>query len=140
MRNNTSGNRMLLQFLYIQSTYSGAINTTTPSSFIVCRFDSATASGGSALTVVPVDTNYPASNVLDARMGNGGLTTAGISQGGTILPFSCANQANTNTTTQIAGSQFGIIINIGEGVLIKASNTVSTSINLNGFIAWSELP
>lgn len=144
MRNNTSGNKLIIKKIFLMSEFVGTAASTL-SQFAIFRFSGATPTGGSSINAVKLDSTMPSTNLLSA-----GFATAGLTMTGTTVdpdPLFLTTTINQLVTSVIA-SPFDsdeddleeIVLNNGEGLVIQAFNNLVGGIGLHGVIKYAERP
>lgn len=144
MRNGDSGARIFINKIFIDADFIGT-SAASRSILEFARFSTATPSGGTSLSVVSLDSQFPSSNLADARKSDSGLTTSGLSIESTpILSISVVSQVTANSFKSVVSENHleidSICLNAGEGFLIRAQGSIVSGVGLTGYLQWSEKP
>lgn len=139
MRNAAaSGKNVFIEKLRLAVSFHGTAAGST-NSYYLCRFDTATPSSGSALTVVKMDSVSPTSAVTDARFVDTGLTV-------TSVAFGAALHYLNNPISVTSGRRWDeidlyfqpFVLAPGEGLAIRLGATAVVGQGISGSIQWRE--
>lgn len=106
------------------------------------RFNTATPSGGTAITITKMNNNYPTSSVLDIRFAPGGLTTTGVVFESPFHQVAHTNQLNVDTAQDLDfvgnGEHAEFVLAVNEGLAIRSTTAIVSGSYLVGSIFWDE--
>lgn len=138
MRNDTGSTKTVyIERIELNMAFdAGTPITRSLQRYDIVRFSAATPTGGTTLTVVPIDSSSPSTQITDVRQIDTGLTVSGISFGTSILTIGVP--ASDGATVNYSSSAIPIILASGEGFCIRLNNTAVVGQSITGFISWSE--
>jgi hypothetical protein len=138
LRNPIGSTRTLfIELINLNMSFdSAAPITRSTQSYYICGFNTATPTGGTALSVANLDSSNPTSQVTDARFADTGLTTSGVAFGNRIMTISCP--ATDQTIVNFKREKPFIKLAPGEGLAIKLGSAAVVGQALAGEICWSE--
>lgn len=138
MRNSASSTKIIyIERLELNLAFdSGTPLTRSLQRYDFVRFSAANPTGGTALTVVPMDSSSASTQVSDLRFLDTGLTTTGITFSTPILTIGIP--ATDATSINYGISSIPVILAPGEGFCIRLNVAAITGQSITGFITWSE--
>lgn len=148
MRYVTGALTVKIRRIRLVAGFNGTAAAATSVAWRFKRFDSATPTGGTAITVVKKRTAYAGSVVTDARFdstGTTGLTVAGLVFGSEwhviSLPASVTNGVVSQTIDLVLpGERFGEFdLASGEGLAIQMDTASIAGNTLTGSVEWDEV-
>lgn len=102
----------------------------------VIRYSGGPPTGGTAITVNPMDTSNATSVVTDARFLDTGLTTTGITNLTTLMNIGAVQEKGS--VALFESQQIAFVLNANEGIAIITSTTAAAGAVLLGNVIWSE--
>lgn len=138
-------NRMVrIRRVVLQAAFDGIAAVSTPR-YTLQRFDTATPTAGTDLTVVKRDGTAPGSIVTDARVAAGGLTTTGVNffSDASIIAVPAVPGA-VSTATNVwdfpwEGPFSAVVLRAGLGLAIRLDTAAIAGLSLTGVVDWDEL-
>lgn len=141
MRLVSSARRVYIRQIVLVTAFDVNAGALT-SRYGIARFAGATPTGGVAIPVVKKRSNYPTSDVTDARQVDTGLTVAGVVVEPAAFNLGCpralaaSSQFVFGTDDGTAFSSFELAS--GEGLCISLAVAAVTGDSLIGWVAWDE--
>lgn len=138
MRNATGGPLTIyIERIELAITFDAAVAIGgTTARYDLIRFSSATPSGGIALTVAQMYSGDGATQVVDARFLDTGLTTTGIVFNPAFAEIGCP--AALAGSVKYRRSGIPLVLGSGEGFCIRTSVATAAGICITGEVVWSE--
>jgi hypothetical protein len=140
MRNTDVTKSVRVRKVYVSCGFDGAAEATTQD-YQVCKFDTATPTGGTAVVPVPKTTTMPASCVTDARVLDTGLTKGSMSVKNPMTDFGVQRQVGARghfETKDEGPDREEIILAPGEGLCIVLALVSVIGDSIRGFVEWAE--
>lgn len=139
---NLGTKRAFIRKIEMKEGFSGTA-AASRSIFEFERLFTATPTGGTALTALKKNNNtMPTSSVSDIRYAPGGLTTTGVTWEAPFFLAGVTNQLNTDFAQDLdfanSGEQGKFVLNINEGLAIRANTALVAGAYLIGQISWDE--
>ena len=138
MRNDAASVKQIMieQILLNMSFDAGTPLGRSLQRYEIRRFNTATPTGGTSITVIPMDSLSPATTVTDARQVDTGLTVTSIVFENIMDIISCP--ATDQTVVPIRRDFVPIKLAAGEGLAIRLNVASVVGQGLCGRITWSE--
>lgn len=137
MRNNAASPKLILieRINMAMSFDAGTPITRASLRYEFVRFNSATPTGGTAISPIMMDSNSPATLVTDARYLDTGLTTSGMVF---ETPFASVGCPASDGATSSYFRDMPIKLGAGEGLAIRLTVAAVAGQGLFGEVIWSE--
>lgn len=143
MRNGGS-KKVFIRRILLAMLFDGSAAAATTLKYLLARFSAATPTGGTALTVVKMQTTFASSTLADARFLDTGLTTTGVTfetEWATIgLPASVTSGSLFWNMPFIGSNEAKepFVLNPNEGLAIRLQNAAVIGLGLTGSVHWDE--
>lgn len=145
MRNVSGPATAYIRHIRLIVSFDGTASAGNTLRYDLQRFDTATPTGGTAVTVVKKRSAYAASNVSDVRFADAGLTTTGVVFGATFhtvgVPVSVTNQCTEQDLDfSTSGERYNAPFELasGEGLCIRLNVAAIIGLTIRGSISWDE--
>lgn len=138
MRNPSgSAKNVFIERIFAIVAFSGTKPVATSLlGYDICRFSTATPTGGTALSVIKRDNLDATSVVTDARFLDTGLTTTSVVFEGAAETIAIASTDGMSSTLTL--DQIGLKLAAGEGLAFRLTTTAIIGLCLSGGVVWSE--
>ena len=135
---NGGSKAVYIRRVLLNMGYHGAAVATT-GRYAIERFDTATPTGGTALTPVKKNSSMPTSAIADVRFLDTGLTTAGVVFGTDLAIIGNQRQLSAGHLLDMnfAGGD-ELVLNANEGLCIRLNVAAVVGDSLTGFVEWDE--
>jgi len=145
MRNVAGPLTVYIRHIRLIVSFDGTAAATTTLRYDIERFDTATPTGGTAVTVVKKRSTYATSNVTDVRFLDTGLTTTSVAFGAAFhtigLAASVTNggmEQDLDFTTALERYNAPFELASGEGLCIRLNVAAVVGLSLRGSVTWDE--
>lgn len=136
--------RVKVKRLQISSNFDGTA-AASQGRYDLARFNTATPTGGTALTIAKKRSSAPASAVTDARRLDTGLTVTSVVFEAEMLSLGVCRQRGAQfmdleTDERPESTNNEIELLPGEGLCVRLGATAVIGDELSGYIEWEEVP
>lgn len=145
MRNVSGPATVYIRHIRLMVSFDGTAAATTTLRYDLMRFDTATPTGGTAVTVVKKRSTYGTSVVSDVRFLDTGLTTTGVNFGAAFhtvgLAASVTNgimEEDLDYATSIERYNAPFELASGEGLAIRLNVAAVVGLSIRGSVTWDE--
>lgn len=138
---NLGARKVYLRRINLQVGFSGTA-AATRGSYSLCRFGSATPTGGTAETIIKLRNSWPTSSVTDIRFAPGGLTTTSVVFEAPFHLITHTNQLMIDREEAIEqdaeDEDWTFELAVNEGFCIRAYTAVVLGSSVTGSVIWAE--
>jgi hypothetical protein len=138
---NLGAKKVYLRRINVQVGFSGTA-VASRGSYSLCRFGSATPTGGVAETIIKTRNSWPTSSVTDIRAAPGGLTTTSVVFEAPFHLITHTNQLNIDREEAIEqdaeDEDWTFELAVNEGFCIRAYTALVAGSYLTGSVVWAE--